>query len=154
MIIKPDIDGKYKQIELHVCNEEMNDEVRNVVKELHEIFDESIPAVDERGNRVKLSPSEIISFYSEGQKVMALGQKERYTVGVKLYELEEELAKKSFVRISRSEIVNYRKIRKLDMSVTGTIRIIMKNDYETYVSRRNVARIKELLINNKKTPEN
>jgi DNA-binding LytR/AlgR family response regulator len=38
-----------------------------------------------------------------------------------------------------------KKIKSLDMSVTGTIRVIMKNDYETYVSRRNVARIKERL---------
>ena len=31
------------------------------------------------------------------------------------------------------------------MSVTGTIRIIMKNGYETYASRRNVAKLKEKL---------
>ena len=149
MIIKPEIDKNYKQIELHVCNEELNDEVKSVVRELHEIFDETIPAVDERGNRLSLSPSEIISFYSEGQKVVALGQKDRYSVSIKLYELEEGLAKKSFVRISRSEIVNYRKIKSLDMSMTGTIKIIMKNDYETFVSRRNIAKIKELLVKKK-----
>ncbi|MBO5609669.1 MAG: LytTR family transcriptional regulator [Eubacterium sp.] len=146
MIIKPDIDKRYKQIELHVCNEELNDEVKSVVRELHEIFDETIAAVDERGNRCKLAPSEIVSFYSEGQKVMALGSRGKYSVGMKLYELEEGLAKKTFVRISRSEIVNYRRIKSLDMSVTGTIKITMKNGYETYVSRRNIARIKELLV--------
>ena len=148
MIIKPEIENKYKQIELHVCNDELNDEVKSVVRELHEIFDETIAAVDERGNRLNISPSEILSFYAEGQKVFAVGVKERYSVSMKLYELEEGLAKRSFVRISRSEIVNYRKIKSMDMSVTGTIKITMKNDYETYVSRRNIAKIKELLIKN------
>ena len=148
MIIKPEIENKYKQIELHVCNDELNDEVKSVVRELHEIFDETIAAVDERGNRLKISPSEILSFYAEGQKVFAVGVKDRYSVSMKLYELEEGLAKRSFVRISRSEIVNYRKIKSMDMSVTGTIKITMKNDYETYVSRRNIAKIKELLIKN------
>lgn len=148
MIIKPEIENKYKQIELHVCNDELNDEVKSVVRELHEIFDETIAAVDERGNRLNISPSEILSFYAEGQKVFAVGVKDRYSVSMKLYELEEELAKRSFVRISRSEIVNYRKIKSMDMSVTGTIKITMKNDYETYVSRRNIAKIKELLIKN------
>ena len=148
MIIKPEIENKYKQIELHVCNDELNDEVKSVVRELHEIFDETIAAVDERGNRLNISPSEILSFYAEGQKVFAVGVKDRYSVSMKLYELEEGLAKRSFVRISRSEIVNYRKIKSMDMSVTGTIKITMKNDYETYVSRRNIAKIKELLIKN------
>lgn len=148
MIIKPEIENKYKQIELHVCNDELNDEVKSVVRELHEIFDETIAAVDERGNRLNISPSEILSFYAEGQKVFAVGVKGRYSVSMKLYELEEGLAKRSFVRISRSEIVNYRKIKSMDMSVTGTIKITMKNDYETYVSRRNIAKIKELLIKN------
>ena len=32
------------------------------------------------------------------------------------------------------------------MSITETIRLVMKNGYETYVSRRNVVRIKERLI--------
>ena len=51
-----------------------------------------------------------------------------------------------FVRISRSEIINIKKIGKLDMSLTGTIRIQMKNGYSTFVSRRNVAKLKKLLV--------
>ncbi|MBR5896541.1 MAG: LytTR family transcriptional regulator, partial [Lachnospiraceae bacterium] len=105
-----------------------------------------IAGVDTRGNRCMLNPGEVVSAYAEGQKVMILGTDGTYTVQKKLYELEEELGERNFVRISKSEIVNIKKIKNLDMSVTGTIKICMKNDYETFVSRRNVSKIKERLL--------
>ncbi len=145
MKIKTDINEKYNEIELHVCNHELSDEVRSISGELHLMYDRSISGMDEKGNRRMLRPVEIFSFYSEGQKVIALSETERFTVQSKLYELEDELEKSHFIRISKSEIINSRKIRELDMSVTGTIRVIMKNGYETYVSRRNVAKLKEKL---------
>lgn len=49
------------------------------------------------------------------------------------------------MRISRFEIVNLRRIVKLDTSLTGTIRVQMEGGIQTYVSRRNVARIKRTL---------
>ena len=146
MNIKAEIDRKYKSIELHVCNDQLTEDVKSIVQELHEIYDKSISGTDERGNHCLLSPGEIISIYAEGQKVMILGTGGTYSVPKKLYELEEELGESHFVRISKSELVNIRKIKKLDMSMTGTIRIIMKNGYETYVSRRNVAKIKNRLL--------
>ncbi len=146
MDIKTIINSRYSDMELHICSDEMNDEVRKVCSELHLLYDRSLAGMDERGNRRMLRPGEISSFYSEGQKVIALAEKERYTIQAALYELEAELTKSHFIRISRSEIVNLRKIRELDMSVTGTIRILMKNGYETYVSRRNVSKLKERLL--------
>jgi len=145
MKIKTDINEKYNEIELHVCNHELSEEVKSISGELHLLYDKKLSGMDEKGNRRMLRPVEIFSFYSEGQRVIALSETERFTVQSKLYELEEELEKSHFIRISKSEIVNFRKIRELDMSVTGTIRIIMKNGYETYASRRNVAKLKEKL---------
>ena len=146
MKIKTEISSEYMEPELHVCNNENNDEVKGILQELHEIYDIQIYAVDERGNRCKLNPGDIISVYARGQKVMILGTGGTFMASKKLYELENELGNRYFVRISKSEIVSIRKIGKLDMSITGTIKIIMKNGYETYVSRRNVSKIKEKLI--------
>ena len=146
MIIKTEIDGKYREIELHVCNNEATAEVTGIVRDLHELYDRKIAGVDTRGNRVMLNPSEVVSAYAEGQNVMILGTDGTYTVQRKLYELESELSERDFVRISKSEIVSIRKISKLDMSVTGTIKLVMKNGYETFVSRRNVTKIKERLL--------
>ena len=146
MKISTEIDSKYNEIELHVCSYQEDSQVKEVVHDLHELYDQRIAGVDSRGNRCMLNPGEIVSAYAEKQKVLILGINGTYTVQKKLYELEEELGQGHFVRISKSEIVNIRKIKNLDMSVTGTIKLSMKNGYETFVSRRNVAKIKERLL--------
>ncbi len=150
MQIKPEIDERYKEIEIHVCNDRMNEEVKGVVLQLHSFFDSSITGVDEVGNRCMIRPAEVFSFYAEGQRVIAMDASKRYSVSKKLYELEQEYESLHFVRISKSEIVNYKKIKSLDMSLTGTIKVTMKNGYETYSSRRNVAKLKELLLRDRK----
>ena len=153
MKIKTEIDDKYKDIELHVCNDVLNSEVKEILGELHETFDRAIAAVDEPGNHVMIARSDVISVFAEGQKVMVLGTGGTYTVQKKLYELESELGDTYFARISKSEIVNVRKIKNLDMSITGTIKITMKTGYETFVSRRNVAKIKEKLLKERKADQ-
>lgn len=145
MKILTETDNKYKEIELHVCNNALTDEVRAIVGELHEIYDYNIPGTDGIGNKRMIRRAEILSAYSEGQRVIVLTGDGRYVVQKKLYELETELGEANFIRISKSEIVNIHKIKSLDLSITGTIRLVMKTGYETYVSRRNVSKIKEKL---------
>ena len=134
MKILTETDKKYEEIELHVCNNALTDEVRAIVGELHEIYDSNISGTDEKGNKRLLRRAEILSAYSEGQRVIVLTGDGRYSVQQKLYELESELGD-----------TDIRKIRSLDMSITGTIKLVLKTGYETYVSRRNVAKIKEKL---------
>ena len=145
MKILTETDNKYKEIELHVCNNALTDEVRAIVGELHEIYDINIPGTDAKGNRHMLRRSEILSAYSEDQKVFVLTYDGLYSVSRKLSELEKDLGDIDFIRISKSEIINIRKIRSMDMSLTGTIKLVMKTGYKTYVSRRNVSKIKEKL---------
>ena len=149
MEIKARISNEFEKIELHVCNHAMTDEVKGILSELHEIYDLQLTATDSKGDRVLLRPGDVVYFSASGQKVFAGTVEGIYTVNEKLYELEDALKQSRFVRISKSEIVNSRMIKSLDLSVTGTIRITMKNGYETYVSRRNVAKIKEMMLSKK-----
>ncbi len=146
MRIRTVTDEKFREIELHVCNHEQNEETRKIIRELHALYDSTLTGTDEKGNRCRLPVTEILSFFAEGQRVIALGISGRYAIPQKLYELEEQFGPAGFVRISRSELVNYRKIKSLDLRAAGTIRVIMQNGYETYTSRRNVAKIRELLL--------
>ena len=146
MQIKSEIDEKYTELEVHVCHDQMNEEVRSVIGQLHALFDAPLTGTDEVGNRCVLRPADITSFYAEGQRVMARDDAKKYVISKKLYELEQEYEALCFVRISKSEIVNYKKIKSLDLSITGTIKVVMKNGYETYTSRRNVAKLKNLIL--------
>lgn len=145
MKVKPEISNIYSEPELHVCNREMNEEVRSLLCELSTLYEQTLNGTDELGNHCRLVPSDIISFYADGQKIMALDSSKVYTIPKKLYELEEQYCSSGFIRISKAELINYKKIKKLDMSFTGTIKIIMKNGYETYASRRNVSKLKKIL---------
>ena len=68
-----------------------------------------------------------------------------YTLRLRLYEMEERLDSRCFVRISNSDIIHLKKVRSFDLSLAGTIRITLSNGTGTYVSRRSVAKIKQLL---------
>lgn len=59
--------------------------------------------------------------------------------------MEDDLNEKLFFRSSKSEIINLKQIQRLDMSLSGTIRVIMKDGSETYTSRRNVVKLKKVL---------
>ena len=94
---------------------------------------------------VILSQEEIIRAYAEGGKVLAQTPNGVFLLRQRLYELEQRLDDTRFVRISNAEIVNLSWIRGFDLSFAGTICVRLKNGEETYVSRRYVAKIKQVL---------
>lgn len=94
---------------------------------------------------VLLDPAEILRFYGEEKEVRAQTAEEIFTVRLRLYELEERLDRRAFVRVSHSEIVNWKRVRALDLGLAGTIRVTLDGGLTTYVSRRYVKKIKEVL---------
>ena len=66
-------------------------------------------------------------------------------IRLRLYELEERLDDRKFVRISHSEIVNLKMVKSLDLSYVGTICMELSNGELCYVSRRYVSKIKRIL---------
>lgn len=97
------------------------------------------------GSKYILQSENIVKFYSFDKKVFALYDKEEYQIRLKLYELENRLDKKKFIRISNSEIVNIDYVKKLDFSFKGTIKLEMKVGQSSYVSRSYLKNFKESL---------
>lgn len=97
------------------------------------------------GTAVPLDLENILRFYGEDKAVLAQTAAGTWTVRERLYELEAQLAAQRFVRVSHSEIVNLRQVTALDLSLTGTIRMTLTGGIVTYVSRRYVKKIKEVL---------
>ena len=89
--------------------------------------------------------SDILRIYAGNQKVFVETQQNEYIVRYRLYELEELLEKKTFLRISNSEIVNTNQILNIDLSIVGRICIRFPGNIQTYVSRRYVPKIKKSL---------
>ncbi len=92
-----------------------------------------------------LPQGEFLRFYTQGKGVCAQTKGGVYTVGLRLYELEERLDRRRFVRISNSEIVNLDRVAALDLSLAGTIRMTLTGGVYVYASRRYVKKIKQTL---------
>lgn len=92
-----------------------------------------------------LNPAKIYRIYTEDSKVFAESMDEKFLVKKRIYQLEEILKSKKFVRISNSELINLNLVDSFDLSYSGTISVKMKNKSKTFVSRRYVKKIKETL---------
>lgn len=144
MKIKFDIQDKFKELELHVCCDGKTKKSEDLYNLLQGIFLEKI-TVCKNYETMTVSLHEIVRIYSASKKIYLRTAEETFEVKERLYVLEERLQNFGFVRISNTEIVNTAQIAKLDLSYTGTIKMIMKNKDTTFVSRRYVSRIREVL---------
>ena len=94
---------------------------------------------------LRLPQEDFLRFYADGKGVSAQTGEEVYSVRLRLYELEERLDPRRFVRISNSEIINLDRVTAVDLSLAGTIRMTLNGSVQSYVSRRYVKKIKETL---------
>ena len=93
-----------------------------------------------------LNSASLTRFYAQDRGVFcqdAAG--ETYALRLRLYELEEQLDPRRFVRISNSELVNLGQITALDLKLSGTIKLTLTGGVTSFVSRRNVKKLKEAL---------
>ena len=138
------LDSEYTEPLAVIYTAEITDEVTEAVKRLKETGSDIITGfTDERAEI--LSPDDIYRVYSENQKVLAVTEKGTFRLRMRLYQAEEKLSGRKFVRISNSEIINLNRTANFDLSFAGTIQVRMKNGETTFVSRRYVSVIKKIL---------
>ena len=144
MQIEVKIDSKCHEPRVIVFADKMTDEVSEIVRRLSE--DTMGCVVGFSAERaILLDQNDIIRIYAADGKVYAVTADGEYRLRMRLYELEARLDEKRFVRISNSEIVNLKKTREFDLSLTGTIRVALSDGTFSYVSRRYVSKIKQVL---------
>ncbi len=144
MQIEIKIDDNCIEPKLIIITNKVNDEINDIIHMLQSKTPEVITGFYNDLAEI-LSPEDIIRIYAEGGKTFASVNKKEYSLRQRLYELEEQLTKHSFVRISNSEIINLKKVRSFDLSLSGTIFVTLSDNTTTYVSRRYVSKIKQVL---------
>ena len=144
MNIEIKIDKKIKENKIIVQVNEMTDEISNIIdllkstnnEKLKVYLDEELYFIDE---------NDIETVYSSDGKVFVKANDKDYQSKMRLYELENILNKKTFLRISKSEIINISKVKSINTNLIGTIIITFFNGNKTYSSRRYISKIKEFL---------
>ncbi|MEA4870368.1 MAG: LytTR family DNA-binding domain-containing protein [Christensenella sp.] len=144
MKIEVKVDAACREPMVVVYTDKVTDEVQTIVRKLSQDTPEVVVGFRDE-EAVLLSEGDIQRMYAEGGKVFAETPDGRFSLRLRLYELEERLDAKKFVRISNAEIVNLSWIRGFDLSFAGTICVRMKSGKVTYVSRRYVGKIKQVL---------
>lgn len=145
MQIEVKIDPSCQEPKVLVFTDEMKDEIKDILERLNKKDVSEVLAGFQGDMATVLNPDDIFRVYAQGDRVIAVTPEGEYTLRLRLYEVQERLDEKKFVRISHSEIINLRKIKRFDLSLAGTICVVLTNGAVTYVSRRNVARIKKML---------
>ena len=144
MQIEIKIDENCKEPKIIVVTDKMTDEINALLKRISDEQPKMIAGFKDDVVEV-LEPSDIYRIFSESGKVLAETNHGEYTLRLRLYEMEQRLDSHSFMRISNSDIINLKKVQKFDLSFAGTICVTLSNGTVTYVSRRFVAKIKQLL---------
>lgn len=138
------IDENCKEPKVLVVTAQVTDEIVGLVKRLSDIQPLLIAGYRDDNLEI-IEPSIILRAFSLNQKVFIQTEENEYAVRLRLYEIENRLDRTAFVRISHSEIINLKKAVNFDLSLSGTICVRLSNGITTYVSRRYVARIKQVL---------
>lgn len=144
MQVEIKIDPSYTEPKIIVLTSSMTEDVSNLVKKLSENVPDIISGSRNEKMEV-LEQADLIRVYANAGKVFAVTPMGEYLLRLRLYELEERLNPDRFVRISNSEIINLKKVKSFDLSITGTICVQLSNGTVTYVSRRYVSKLKKIL---------
>lgn len=91
-----------------------------------------------------LNPNEIYMVRIENEKTIIYSAKEKYYSAKRLYQLEAILGT-SFMKISKSSLINLKKIDFVEPSLGGMMGIVLKNGCKDYISRRYLPDFKKYL---------
>ncbi|MCX4343849.1 MAG: LytTR family DNA-binding domain-containing protein [Kineothrix sp.] len=144
MQVELKIDSACVEPKVIIATASVTEEVNWILKRLSEEIPQVISGKKNEKIEV-LDEAEIIRVYAQGGRVFAVTDKGEYVLRLRLYEAEERLDSRRFVRISNSEIINLKKVSCFDLSFTGTICVKLSNHTMSYVSRRYVSKIKKML---------
>lgn len=136
--VSEDVKEPYVVIHTNAVTEE--------VRRAMEIFEAkgSVITAREEGRIIILQPEEIYMVRAEHGEVAIYCEQRKYLSGKKLYELEEMLGE-DFMRISKSTIVNLKKIDSVEPSFNAMMYLIMKNGCKDYITRTYLPQFKRYL---------
>ena len=95
------------------------------------------------GKIYNINANDILYVESVDRKTFGYTADEVYELGCKLYEIEERYKQFDYIRISKSGIVNWKKIHSLKPEFGGKILATMENKEKLYISRQYAPLLRE-----------
>ena len=145
--IRVEIDLSFEGTEVLIKAGERTPLVEDIIHAIDQCAGELYPRimVYQGDTRKMLRQQEILRVYTENRKLIVRTDEDLFEARSTLREIEKVLESRSFVRISRFEIVNMGRSISFDYSLSGTIKITFDDGSFTYVARRYVHEIEQKL---------
>ncbi|MBQ7942491.1 MAG: LytTR family transcriptional regulator DNA-binding domain-containing protein [Lachnospiraceae bacterium] len=133
--------GQPEQIEIR-CHE-ITEEVREIVTFV-KTRQGQLTGVQE-GKQYEVPVLDVCYIEAVDNKVFLYTQKQVYETRQKLYELEELLKEKYFLRVSKSLLLNLMKVKSIKPALNGRFLAILQSGEEIIISRKYVQELKNAL---------
>ncbi len=144
-VIRTAADKSEEKVTIDCC--EVTQEIINL-RDHAESIGSSVSGISD-GKSVVLSLSDILYFEAVDEKVFAYTETDVADVRGRLYEYEERLSSKGFVRISKSVLVHLSKVRSITPSPGRKFEAELCNGERVIISRQYAANLKRVLFGGK-----
>ena len=148
LFVSKDLEEPYAEIYTDVLTDNIQKAMVLLENETEEeeegTVDNSILAVKKGQDIVLLDFEDIFMIRVEDKQTKVFTENKDYLVKKPLYQIEESLDS-NFVRVSKTTIVNLRKIKRVAPSLKGMMFIELKNGLKDNISRKYLADFKSAL---------
>ncbi len=140
LFVSRDIEEPYADIHTN----ELTDNITKAMSILESDESSEMLAVKKGSDIALLELSDVYMFRVEDKQVKVYTESSEYLVKKPLYQLEETLDS-DFVRISKTTIVNLKKVERVAPSLKGMMFIQLKNGLKDNISRKYLPDFKQAL---------
>jgi len=149
LFVSKDLEEPYAEIYTDVLTDNIQKamvllENEETINEEEEMGDNSILAVKKGQDIVLLDVEDIFFIRVEDKQTKVYVEDKEYLIKKPLYQIEENLDS-NFVRVSKTTIVNLRKIKRVAPSLKGMMFIELKNGLKDNISRKYLSDFKKAL---------
>ena len=99
----------------------------------------------QEGQRVEIPLVDIFYAESVDNRLFVYTAKDNYEVRLKLYELEDMLRGRTFIRVQKGMLLNLMKIKSIKPALSGRYTALLKNGEQIVISRKYVLELKNAL---------
>lgn len=133
MKIEIDINEEYSDVSVQIKAPRISQDIEKMISMMRMINMQL--AVKRNDETYLLDTDRILYIESVERNTFVYTEDALYESDLKLYEIEQELLKQNFIRVSKQSIINLRKIKSLKADVNRKIRVTLINDEQVLVSR-------------------
>lgn len=144
--INTNISSEYPDIQITINAPSLDKQTQMIIDTISKISKEKNQIIGESNNNIFILPLEdILCFYADDKYNYCKANKNSYKIKYTLYELEETLNRKDWIRVSHSCILNVNHIKCFDIGTVGSIVVILDDDSKYDVSKRKIKDIMKFL---------